>query len=714
MFDPARLPSASRRACMFHCVFSLALISCLLCSPAMAQGAAAKCPPVAPAQDVHDHYGSVDVVDPYRWLEDQDSPETRAWIEREQKCTDAALSKLPGRAAVAKRISALLRADMLGTPTERGGRYFFTKRLANEDLSKIYVRRGASAQDEVLIDPMPWSKDHSASATIEAISLDGKFLFYGHREGGKDEVSIHVINTDTKQDLPDVLPAALYLSVDVTPNGSGIYYVRATDSGPRAFYHVVGTGTEKDKMIYGEGLSKEHGIAVGLSDDGRYLLYVVYVGTGSEKTSVYLQDLKNAGPIKTIVDDLNFQFYPSFGGNTIYVNTNWKAPQWHVYAVDPANLSRDHWHEVIPETKVKLESVTPVGGKLIAAYTKNAASELKLFDNQGKNEKPIELPSIGSVFSVSGRWESSELFYSFDAFQSPQTTYRYDLNSGDRTVWAKTNLPIDSGNFETEQIWFTSRDKTRVPMFLFHRKGIKLDGSNPVILTGYGGFDVSETPYFSALYMYWAERGGILAVATLRGGGEFGEDWHRAGMLEKKQNVFDDFFAAAESLISSKYTSPSKLSIYGVSNGGLLVGAALTQHPELFQAVVCGYPLLDMLRFQKFLEGPYWVAEYGSSEKPEQFGYLKAYSPYQNVEKGKKYPATLFITGDGDTRVAPLHARKMSALLQANTGSDRPILLLYDTKSGHSGGRPINKIIEEDTDILSFLFWQLKVPQTGD
>jgi len=321
---------------------------------------------------------------------------------------------------------------------------------------------------------------------------------------------------------------------------------------------------------------------------------------------------------------------------------------------------------------------------------------------------------IGSVFSASGRWETSELFYSFDTFSKPQTTYRYDLAKGEQSVWAENKVPFDGSKYETEQVWYESKDKTRVPMFLFHKKGLTLDGNNPAILTGYGGFDSSETPYFSALYAFWVERGGVLAVAGLRGGGEFGEEWHHAGMMEKKQNVFDDFIAAAEFLIAKRYTNSSKLSIYGVSNGGLLVGASLTQRPDLFQAVICGYPLLDMLRYQKFMDGPYWVPEYGSAENVEQFKYLRAYSPYQNVEKGKKYPAALFITGDGDTRVAPLHARKMSALLQASTGSDRPILLLYDTKSGHSGGRPISKIIEEDTDIFSFLFWQLKVPQSGD
>jgi prolyl oligopeptidase len=714
MPDPFRVPAEGNTARQLLRVTVLVAVCIVAAGVSHAQGPQTKCPPPTAVKNVHDAYASADIVDPYRWLEDQNSPETRAWIEEEQKCTEAALSNLHGRAAIAKRLGELLHTDSLNTPTEHGGRYFFSKRLANEDLGKIYVRKSSNGPDEVLVDPLPWSKDHSASATIEAISRDGKFLFYGRREGGQDEVTVHVLDVDKKTDLPEVFPHADYFSVDVTPDDKTVYYVRTVEGAPRAYLHTMGTDPASDKVIYGENLGKDRILAAGLSDDGKYLVYLVVYGSGSERTDVYLQDLRNLGPVKPVVNDVVAQFYPQFGGDTLYLQTNWKAALGHVYAVNPSELTREHWTEVIPESKVKLESVTPVGGKLIAIYTKNASSEAKIFDATGKNEKPLSLPSIGSVFSVSGRWESPEVFYSFDSYNAAQTIYRYDLAKAEQTVWARNMVPFDGSKFEIEQVWYESKDKTRVPMFLFHKKGLAKDGATPVLLTGYGGFDSSETPYYSAFFVLWAESGGILAVPNLRGGGEFGEEWHRAGMMEKKQNVFDDFEYAAEYLIANKYTNSSKLSIYGVSNGGLLVGAALTQRPDLFQAVICGYPLLDMLRYQKFMDGPYWVPEYGSSEKPEQFSYLRAYSPYHNVEKGKKYPATLFITGDGDTRVAPLHARKMSALLQASTGSDRPILLLYDTKSGHSGGRPINKIIEEDTDIFSFLFWQLKVAQAGD
>ncbi len=714
MYDLFRVPAADNTARRMMRLCIVVIVCSVTTGVAVSQEPTPKCPPTTAVKTVHDAYASADIADPYRWLEDQNSPETRAWIDQEQKCTEAALSKLHGRAAIAKRLGELLHTDSLNAPTEHGGRYFFSKRLANEDLGKIYVRNGSNGPDEVLVDPLPWSKDHSASTTIEAISRDGKLLFYGRREGGQDEVTVHVLNVDTKTDLPEVFPHADYFSVDVTPDDKTVYYVRTVEGAPRAYLHTIGTDPAKDKVIYGENLGKDRILAAGLSDDGKYLVYLVVYGSGSERTDVYLQDLKNSGPVKPVVNDVVAQFYPQFGGDTLYLQSNWKAALGHVYAVNTNDLARDHWTEIVPESKVKLETVTPVGGKLVAVYTRNASSEAKIFDANGKNEKPLALPSIGSMFSVSGRWESSELFYSFDSYNAAQTIYRYDLAKGGQTVWARNMVPFDGSKFEIEQVWYESKDKTRVPMFLFHKKGLTKEGATPVLLTGYGGFDSSETPYYSPFYLLWAESGGILAVPNLRGGGEFGEEWHRAGMMEKKQNVFDDFEYAAEYLIANKYTNPSKLSIYGVSNGGLLVGAALTQRPDLFQAVICGYPLLDMLRYQKFMDGPYWVPEYGSSDKPEQFSYLRAYSPYHNVQKGKKYPATLFITGDGDTRVAPLHARKMSALLQASTGSDRPILLLYDTKSGHSGGRPINKIIEENTDIFSFLFWQLRVPQAGD
>jgi prolyl oligopeptidase len=387
--------------------------------------------------------------------------------------------------------------------------------------------------------------------------------------------------------------------------------------------------------------------------------------------------------------------------------TNWKAPMWRVFAVDLKNPARDRWREIIPETDARLEGIVLAGGKLFADYTRSAVAQLKIFEPSGKPAGEIKLPGLGTVSGFTGRWGSREVFFSFESFAAPFAVYRFDVEKGSREVWARSHVPFDGSAFEVKQVWYESKDKTRIPMFLFHKKGIKLDGSHRTLLTGYGGFDVSETPSFSAEAAVWVERGGIYAQANMRGGGEFGEAWHHAGMLGNKQNVFDDFIAAGEWLVANGYTKPARLAIIGTSNGGLLMGAALTQRPDLFGAVVCRYPLLDMLRFQKFLVAQWWVPEYGSSDDAGQFPYLYAYSPYHHVVPGTKYPAVLFVTGDGDTRVAPLHARKMAARLQAATSSGRPVLLLYDTKSGHSGGRPVGKLIEEQTNELSFLYWQL-------
>jgi prolyl oligopeptidase len=688
----------------------LALLAMMLATPPLlyAQAGNATCPPKTRVDNVKDAYGMTAVVDPYRWLEDQDSKETRLWIEAQERCTEAALGNLSGKDAITERLRALYQIDSYGLPEEHGGRYFFTKRLAGQDLAQICMRRGANAADEVLVDPLPWSADHSASALIEKISKDGKFLYYGRREGGQDEVTVHVLDIDAHKDWPDVLPSADYGSVEPTNDHTGIYYTKATPDGPRAYYHAVGTDPASDKLLFGEKLDKEKELALEPSEDNSYLCYLVIFGAGSEKTEVYLQNLKKHGPIVPVVNDLHSLFWTAWAGNTLLLQTNWKAPQWHAYAVDPAKLSRDDWKEVIPETDIKLDVVTPAGGKLVATYLRNASTELKVFDWEGNGSYAVPLPGLGTV-QVAGRWGSPEIRYGYTSFNCAPTVFAYDLNTKTSAVWAKSNVPLNPAEYQVEQVWYKSKDGTKIPMFLFSRKGAKRSEETPVLLSAYGGFDVNITPDFEEAAIVWVEHGGTLAVPNLRGGGEFGEEWHRAGMLEKKQNVFDDFISAAQYLIAEKYTKPEKLAIRGESNGGLLVGVALTQKPELYQAVICGYPLEDMLRFQKFLEGAYWVAEYGTSENQQQFPYLYAYSPYHHVKSGMNYPAVLLITGDGDTRVAPLHARKMAARLQAATSSNRPILLLYDTKSGHSGGLPLSKQVEEDTETLSFLFWQLKV-----
>ncbi len=691
--------------------FVLAAIVCTFAPVGQTQqaSATAKCPPESRKDDVVEQIHGVSIADPYRWLEDQQSPETRSWIEAEDKCTEAVLSAVPGRAEITKRLTELMRVDTVGLPQERGGVYFFAKRQADQELYVTYKRKGLTGPDEVLIDPHPLSADHSTSAQLRAVSQDGKLAAYGIRAGGRDEVTIHFIGTPTGKDLPDVLPLGDYFSVAIEPSKQDVYYTLQTPRGTRVLHHRMGTDASADEEVFGNGYGRDKILLAQLSTDGRDLLVTVVYGSGSTRSELYYKDLQSGGTVLPIVNDLNSVFVGEVQEGQVYIHTNWNAPHWHIFRADLTHPERTNWKEIVPETDAAIESVSLTGGKILVRYVRNAVSELKVFDADGKPYGTVSLPGLGTVTAITSRWDSNELFFNFESFNVPASVYRYDLGTRTASVWAAPHVPVDKNAFSVEQVWYTSKDGTRVPMFLFYKKGVSRDGARPTRLTGYGGFDLNSLPLFDASATLWAERGGVYAVANLRGGGEFGEAWHHAGMMEKKQNVFDDFIAAGEWLISNHYTNPQKLAIEGGSNGGLLVGAALTQRPDLFRAVVCWYPLLDMLRYHKFMQGPFWVPEYGSSDDPAQFKYLYAYSPYQNVKDGAKYPAVLFVTGDGDTRVAPLHARKMAARLQAATssGSDRPVLLLYDTKSGHSGGRPLSKIIEEDTDTLSFLSVEL-------
>ena len=572
------------------------------------------------------------------------------------------------------------------------------------------MRKGRQGLDEVLIDPHPWSPDHTTSATLLDVSEDGTLLAYGVRQGGEDEITVRLFDVEARRDLPDALPKGRYFGLSLTPDKSGFYYTRHTPEGPRVYFHRLGEDPARDREIFGRGYGVEKIITAALSEDGRYLLFTVSHGAGARRTELYLQDVARGGPILPVVTDIEARFSGEIAGDTLYLLTNWNAPRGRLLAVDVRNVAaRDRWREIVPHSSAVITGFALVGGRIAVNHLENVQARVRMFDPEGKLLGEIPLPAIGSVSSVRGRWTSPEVFYAFSSFHIPTTIYRYDVNTGTSEVWAALKVPIRSEHFDVKQVWYQSRDGTRIPMFIAHRRDLKLDGARPTLLTGYGGFNVSLLPGFSARAVLWMELGGVYALPNLRGGGEFGEEWHRAGMLEKKQNVFDDFIAAAEWLIANGYTNPSRLAISGGSNGGLLVGAALTQRPELFAAVVCSYPLLDMIRYHRFLVARFWIPEYGSSDDPEQFKYLLAYSPYHRVKPGTRYPAVLFITGDADTRVDPLHARKMAARLQAATASDRPILLRYDTKAGHSGGLPLSKQIEDLTDELSFLLWQLDV-----
>jgi prolyl oligopeptidase len=671
--------------------------------------AQAQFPPATPRHDVQEVLHGVTIHDPYRWLEDQKSPETRAWIEQQNNYTHALLDHLPGRSALENRLVGLKKIEEIHSPIERNGRFVYRRRKADQEQYVICMRKGETGEEQVLLDPNPMSADHTTNVDIADVSKDGKILAYMLRAGGKDETEVHFLDLDTRRELPDVLPLALYFDVGFLPDRSGLYYSMIADEGPRVRFHVLGTPVNNDADVFGKGYTKESIIVGDPTEDGRHLVVTVCNGSACDKAEIWLQDLTTHGPIEPVVKDIDARFFAYPGGDHLFLHTNWKAPLGRVLAVDYAHPERERWQEVVPETDMAIDGVALSGGKIVVTYVKNATSEVKVFEPSGKFVGNLEFPALGSVTDFQTRWENSNAYIGYVSFAIPRTIYKFDMATRQRSLWYRPSVPIDSNKFAVEQVWVSSKDGTHLPMFLIHSKEMKVDGTRPALLTGYGGFALNITPDFWPEAIVWAERGGVAAQVNLRGGGEFGEAWHKTGMLGNKQNVFDDFIAASEWLVQHKYTNPSKLAIWGGSNGGLLVGAALTQRPDLYQAVVCWHPLLDMLRYDQFMMGKFWVSEYGSASDSEQFKWLYAYSPYQHVKPGTKYPAVLFMTGDGDTRVAPLHARKMAALLQASTGSDRPILLRYELAAGHAGGRSVTQDIGDSTDYLSFLFWQLGV-----
>jgi len=649
-----------------------------------------------------------EIIDPYRWLENQEAPETRQWIDEQNKYTHALLDSLPSRPILEKRLTELMRVDSIGVPFERGGRYFLFTKKAQDDLSKLMLRKGLNGPEEVLIDPHTLSPDHTTSIGLEDLSGDGKLMLYSIRRGGEDETELRVMDVDRRSDLPDRLPRALYRGVSFKNDGSGFYYnLQRRDVGLRVFYHALGTDTSRDVEVFGKGYGPDKWIGASVSDDDRYVLFTVQHGWA--RNEVYVQRLPD-GPIKPIVNDVDAHFYAGFAGNQLIMQTDWQAPNGRMLSVDPEDPAREKWREIVPPSGDSIQGFTLAGGRFFVNYLHNVVSTLKSFSIDGKPLGEIALPGLGSVSGLVGRWGSNEAFFVYRSFVTPATTYRYQVSTGSTEVWSKPTVPFKSDDFEVQQVWYPSKDGTKIPMFLVHKKGLQRNGKLPVLLYGYGGFNVSQTPRFSTTAAVWVEHGGVYALANIRGGGEFGESWHKAGMLDKKQNVFDDFIAAAEWLIANKYTNSSKLAIQGGSNGGLLVGAALTQRPELYAAVLCEFPDLDMIGYYRFKNNnPPALLEYGNASDPAQFKFLHAYSPYQKVKPGTRYPAVFLTTGDADTRVPPPQARKMTARLQAATASGKPVLLLYDNKAGHAGGTPLGKLIDDLSLKMSFLFWQLQM-----
>ncbi len=645
------------------------------------------------------------ITDPYRWLEDQRSADTRAWIDRQEKYARALLDPIRQRVAIEKRIRDLLDYDSVSMPLARGGRYFYLRRKKGEQLYKICVRHSLHGNDEVLVDPVPLSPDLSASVRIEGVSHDGKLLAYSIQHGGEDASNVRILDAEQRRDLPDVLPTNYYGRIYFTRDGRGFFYSRYGTEGPRIFYHQLGTEPRLDALIFGEGIGPELTAGASLSDDGRYL--VIEVGHGWTSNDVYLKNVAEDGPVVKLVAGVDARFAVEVGGDHLFVHTNWKAPRGRILVGDLTDPAFERWRELIPQGKNTIEGFSLAGGKLFVRYLEDAVPHIRIFSSEGQRAGEIRFPGIGSTSYVDGRWASSEAFFTYQSFNTPETIYRYDAPPGERSVWKRVQIPFDGQPYEVKEAWYTSKDGTRAPIFVVYRKATKLDGSNPTLLHGYGGFNVAMTPEFSTRAALWLESGGVYALAILRGGGEFGEEWHRAGMLANKQHVFDDFIAASEWLIKAGYTTPQKLVINGASNGGLLVGAALTQRPDLYRVVICRKPDLDMLRRHIGAHNVYATLEYGSANKPDQFGFLYGYSPYESVKRGTSYPAVLLTSGDADQRVQPFQALKMTAALQWATTSRNPVVLLYDRNAGHNGGSTLNQDVSELADEVSFIFWQL-------
>ncbi len=650
------------------------------------------------------------ITDDYRWLEQQRDPGTRSWIDEQNAYTHSYLEQVTIRPEIQAELAKLERVESYSMPTKRGGLYFFKKRLANENQGSIYIRHGVTGADERLVDATRLSADQNTSAGMLDVTNDGSMLAYGIRQGGADEQEVHLMEVATGKELPDHLTSQRYMGVQISPDKKGLYYAVFHHSGTLVYWHPFGTEQSADQVIFGkeykgEPLGELDLIGVGVSDNGHWLILSIGRGVPARREDILLKDLRRPdAPVVPLIYGIENRFnLIDTGTDTFLVETDMGAPKRRILRAE-LNTPPQQWQTVVPEAKDVIEASTVLGGKLFVERLVDVKNEISIYSLEGKAEGSLKLPGIGTATVPYGRPLEKEGFYSFTSFNVPPTIYRYEADKGATSIFAQPKVPFHPERYEVHQVFFTSKDGTRVPMFIAGKKGLPRNGKTPLLMTGYGGFNISMTPAWNPMYAWWLEQGGWFAVPNLRGGGEYGEDWHKAGMFAKKQNVFDDFFAATRYLIDEKYTGPANLAIWGRSNGGLLMGAAMTQHPELYGAIVCGYPLLDMLRYQNFEFGRLWTTEYGSADNAADYKYIRAYSPYQNVKQGAKYPAIMFFSGDNDTRVDPLHARKMTAEMQAATGSDRPVLLHYSLKGGHSSGVSVTQQIQDETDILSFLW----------
>ena len=677
--------------------------------------------PESPKIGQVDVYHNTKVADPYRWLEDPDSAQTRQWIQAQNKITSAYLESVPLRQSIHQRLTELWNYEKYGVPFKKGSRYFFSKNDGLQNQSVVYTLDKLDSQPRILIDPNTFSTDGTVALTNYKVSENGQWVAYGLSSGGSDWQEWRVRNVQTGQDLKDQLKWIKFSTPAWTHDQKGFFYSRFDEpkNGEtleevnyyhKLYYHRLGTAQAEDTLIYQRPDQKEWGFGASVSEDGRYLIIQVRKGTDT-RNRVFYKDLQD-DPDRTIEllndFDASYQFIGN-EGPVFWFLTNLDAPRYRLLAVDTNHPARRHWREVILQSSETLQAVKVIHNRFLASYLKDAHAQIKLYDLEGRFLRELKLPGLGSVSGLTGERKDRETFYAFSGFTFAKTIYRYDLETSQSTIFRRPEADFKPEDYKTRQVFYRSRDGVEVPMFITHKKRLKLNGNNPTLLYGYGGFNIPITPSFSVANLVWMEMGGVYAVANIRGGGEYGEAWHQAGMKLKKQTVFDDFLAAAEWLIANRYTSASKLAITGRSNGGLLVGACLTQRPELFKAAVPAVGVLDMLRFHKFTIGWAWTSDYGSPDDPEEFKALYAYSPYHNVKAGTRYPATLITTADHDDRVVPAHSFKFAAALQASQAGLEPILIRVDTRAGHGSGKPTSKKIETATDVLSFLVRELGV-----
>lgn len=671
-------------------------------------------PPATEVRLVEETLHGVTVQDPFRWLEDAEDPEVRRWIETQASYARAYLDGLPSRESVRQRMDEILAAGSVSPPVEAGGRYFFARRAGSQDQPVVYMREGLEGPERSLLDPNAMSADGTTTIDWFVPSKDGTLLAYGQSSEGTETSTMRIRDIAADADLDDVFPKVRFANPQWLRDGSGFYYSRPRDVdsiGPgeelynrRVYFHKLGSGPGQDRLVFGEGLEQAHIPDAALSGDERYLLLDVFLGWG--RNHLFVRDLAN-GRTLTIADGGEFSYLGEIKGHTLYLLTNADAPRYQVFAVDLRRPARTHWKSIVPEGEGVVEFARIVGERLFVGRMRDAHSELFSYALDGSDERRIRLPGLGTVENFSSKPSSGEAFFEFSTYVQSPTVFRIEEQAAEAIVWERPDSPVDADAFEVRQVFFASRDGTRVPMYLIAKEGAPAAEAPPGLLYGYGGFNIALTPQYSPWIFPWIEAGHLLAIANLRGGSEYGEDWHRAGMLGNKQNVFDDFIAAGEYLKAEGLADPDRLIIHGRSNGGLLVGAALTQRPDLWRAAVCGVPLLDMLRYDRFRMAKLWVSEYGSAANPEDFEWLRAYSPYHRVEDGIAYPATLIYTADSDSRVDPMHARKMVARLQAASAGQAPILLRYEQSAGHGRGKPRRKVVEEWADIWSFAFAQL-------